>query len=83
MPTVHRFRGFNVVIYPSDHTPAHVHVIGKGGMAVFKLHCPDGPPELRETAGLTRKEVTAIANELETVLRALCAKWGEVHHGQY
>ncbi|WP_199271807.1 DUF4160 domain-containing protein [Pseudoduganella flava] len=38
-----------VVIYPNDHRPAHVHVIGPGCEAVFDLHCPEGPPELRET----------------------------------
>ena len=79
MPTVHRFNGFNVVIYPNDHSPAHVHVLGKGGFAVFKLHCPDGPPELRETLGLTRKEVNVIANQLDSVVGHLCSKWREVH----
>ncbi len=80
MPTVHRFRGFNVVIYPNDHTPAHVHVIGNGGEAVFKLHCPDGPPELREFYGLSRKEVIAIADELNSgALGDLCAKWRQIH----
>jgi hypothetical protein len=28
VPTVLRFDGFRVVIYPNDHRPAHVHVIG-------------------------------------------------------
>jgi hypothetical protein len=26
MPTVLRFDGFSVVVYPADHIPAHVHV---------------------------------------------------------
>ena len=47
MPTVLRFDGLRVVIYPDDHRPAHVHVIGAGGEAVFILNCPEGPPELR------------------------------------
>ncbi|WP_182915673.1 DUF4160 domain-containing protein [Massilia cavernae] len=54
MPTISRFFGLRVVIYPSDHLPAHVHVIGDGGEAVFDLHCPAGPPELRETYGFSR-----------------------------
>jgi hypothetical protein len=41
MPTVLRFAGLRVAIYPNDHRPAHVHVIGKGCEAVFNLHCPD------------------------------------------
>lgn len=47
MPTVLRIHGFRVVIYPNDHRPAHVHLVGAGKEAVFHLHCPDGPPELR------------------------------------
>lgn len=48
MPTVLRLGALRVVIYPNDHRPAHVHVLGAGGEAVFVLNCPDGPPELRE-----------------------------------
>ena len=36
MPTVLRIGGLRVVIYPNDHRPAHVHVIGDGE-AVFIL----------------------------------------------
>ncbi|HEY1452974.1 MAG TPA: DUF4160 domain-containing protein [Roseiarcus sp.] len=48
MPTVLRFDSLHVVIYPNDHRPAHVHVRGAAGEAVFILHCPTGPPALRE-----------------------------------
>lgn len=48
MPTVLRLGALRVVIYPNDHRPAHVHVLGGGGPVVFVLNCPDGPPELRE-----------------------------------
>ncbi|MBK8386154.1 MAG: DUF4160 domain-containing protein [Candidatus Accumulibacter sp.] len=51
MPTIHRFHGLRVVIYPNDHRPAHVHVMGNGLEAVYKLNAPDGPPELRENYG--------------------------------
>ncbi len=30
MPSVSRINGLRVVIYPNDHKPAHVHVIGSG-----------------------------------------------------
>ena len=42
MPTVLRIGGLRVAIFPSDHLPAHVHVIGAEGEAMFILHCPDG-----------------------------------------
>ncbi|WP_287760193.1 DUF4160 domain-containing protein, partial [Acidiphilium sp.] len=59
MPTILRIGGLRVVIYPNDHRPAHVHVIG-AGEAVFILHCPDGPPELRESYGFNRSDVARI-----------------------
>jgi Domain of unknown function (DUF4160) len=39
-PSIIKYKGFNVVLYPNDHTPAHVHVEVKGGYEVkviFKL----------------------------------------------
>jgi hypothetical protein len=71
-----------VVIYPNDHRPAHVHVIGPGCEAVFDLHCPEGPPELRENYDFTRKELGRIADALADPIRALCAQW-RVIHGLY
>ena len=51
MPTVHRLQGLRVVIYPSDHRPARVHVKGPEGEGVFVLNCPEGPPVLRQSYG--------------------------------
>src|SRR6266436_5006272 len=48
MPTVLRLNGLRLIVYPNDHRPAHVHVIGRGCEAVFDLNCPAGPVELRE-----------------------------------
>ncbi|WP_200876780.1 DUF4160 domain-containing protein [Cupriavidus sp. SK-3] len=42
MPTVLSIFGLRVVIYPNDHRPAHVHVMGKGCEAVFNLPLPEG-----------------------------------------
>jgi hypothetical protein len=79
MPTVLRFDGLRVVIYPNDHRPAHVHVIGPDGEAVFVLHCPDGPPRLRENFGFSRTELNRIEDRLTGALAALCAKWRAIH----
>lgn len=70
-----------VVIYPNDHRPAHVHVISDGE-AVFILNCPDGPPELRESDGLDRSEVTRIEADLTDRLATLCSEWRAIH-GRY
>jgi hypothetical protein len=79
MPTVLRIGGLRVVIYPTDHRPAHVHVIGAEGEAVFILHCPDGPPELRECHGFKRSDPGAIIEALTVALAALCREWSRIH----
>ena len=40
MPTILHILGLRVVIYPNDHRPAHVHVIGSGNEAVFNKAKP-------------------------------------------
>jgi hypothetical protein len=82
MPTVLTIFGLRVLIYPNDHRPAHVHVFGNGCEAVFNLHCPDGPPQLRENYGFSQKELGKIASELAVNLVALCAAWRQIH-GNY
>ena len=79
MPTVLRLGGLRVVIYPNDHRPAHVHVTGADGEAVFILHCPAGPPRLREVWGFNRQDVTRIGNDLAAHLAVLCEKWDDIH----
>jgi len=79
MPTVLRFDGLRVVIYPNDHRPAHVHVIGADGEAVFVLNCPNGPPQLRESFGFSRQTLNHVAAYLTTALAILCAHWSAIH----
>lgn len=79
MPTVLRFAGLRVVIYFNDHRPAHVHVIGRGCEAVFDLHCPDGPPELRENYGFSRRDTAMTESNLTASLILLCLAWEEIH----
>lgn len=79
VPTVLRFDGFRVVVYLNDHRPAHVHVIGSEYEAVFQLNCPDGPVELREDYGTTRRQIKAFERELMKNLSQLCRAWEEIH----
>lgn len=79
MPTVHRFQGLRVVIYPNDHRPPHVHVMGKGCEAVFKLNGPHGPPELRENYGFTVRELAMIAAGISAHLQHLQTEWSTIH----
>ena len=79
MPTVLRIGGLRVVIWPNDHRPAHVHVKGADGEAVFNLHCPGGPPVLRESYGFRLADLNRIENALMAVIAALCAEWRTIH----
>ena len=79
MPTVKRIDGSRVVIYPNDHRPAHVHVIGSDSEAVFDLHCPFGPAEVRENYGFSLKELGQIKSALTADLDDLCAEWSRIH----
>jgi hypothetical protein len=79
MPTVLRFGAVRVVIYPNDHRPAHVHVIGGGCEAVFDLQCPDGPPVLRENYGFGMRHVGRIKANLTASLELACKYWEKIH----
>jgi hypothetical protein len=79
VPTALRFDGLRVVIYPNDHRPAHVHMIGANGEAVFVLNCPGGPPELRESFGFPRQTLVRISAALTANLVILCAAWSAIH----
>jgi hypothetical protein len=78
MPKVDEIGGLRVVIYPNDHRPAHVHVIGDCE-AVFKLNCANGPPELRENYGFTSGDLRKIQSALKLNIAHLCAEWSRIH----
>ena len=79
MPTIDKIDGLRVVVYPNDHRPAHVHVMGGGCEAVFKLNCPDGPPEVRENYGFSARVIAKIGAALAQRTARLCAEWGRIH----
>jgi uncharacterized protein DUF4160 len=79
MPTILRIGGLRVAVYPNDHRPAHVHVIGNGCEAVFRLSCPSGPVGLRENYGFSRREVASIGAALQRNIETLCTEWERIH----
>jgi Domain of unknown function (DUF4160) len=82
MPTLFSFDGLRVVVYPNDHRPAHVHVIGPDREVVFNLRCPDGPPVLRDNYDFRSADLSRIEAELASALARLCEKW-RIVHGHY
>jgi hypothetical protein len=82
MPAVLRLGGLRVVIYPNDHRPAHIHVKGADGEAVFILQCPEGLPEWRESYGFKLTDLDGIESGLLANPGDLCAQWS-AFHGDY
>lgn len=82
MSTVARIGALRVVVYPNDHRPAHVHVIGGGCEAVFNLNCPNGPPELRENFGFSLTQVGKIKSALADDLKRFCTEWSKIHKSE-
>lgn len=79
LPTIFRLDGLRVVIYTTDHSPEHVHVLGPGVEAVFELHCPNGPVVLRESFGFSTRRLRVLMAELESRLQELCREWERIH----
>jgi hypothetical protein len=79
MPTVLSFDGLRAVIYPNDHRPAHVHVIGRGCEAVFRMNRRNGVAELRENYRFSKRELAHIEKVLIEHLEELCRAWEEIH----
>lgn len=75
MPTVLRSGSLRIVIYPNDHPPAHVHVVGRGWVVVINLL----GLEVREVIGCGEREA-AQAKSLATENRqTLMMAWRKFH----
>lgn len=79
MPTALRLGALRVVVYPNDHRPAHVHVIGQGHEAVFVLNQPAGGATVRENFGFTRSDLASIERKLVAHLEILLTEWEKLH----
>jgi len=79
MPTVLRIGALQVAVYPNDHRPAHVHVIGNGHEAVFALNDPIGSVALRENYGFSARDLVHIQGALVENLETLLGAWERIH----
>ena len=68
-----------MVIYPNDHLPPHVHVIGAQEHARFELHCDLGQVRLLSNIKFSLSELKLIETYLLTHLAHLCSEWGRIH----
>ena len=79
MPTVLRIGAWRVAVYPNDHRPAHVHVIGQGHEAVFTLNDPAGSVSIGENYGFPARDVIRIQGAREENLAVLLRAWEGIH----
>jgi len=75
VPTVLRLEGLRVVIYPNDHPPAHVHVVGPGWIVVVNLL----GPEVREVIGCNEREAGRVLRLVADHQMALLEAWRRYH----
>lgn len=73
-------RRYRVVVRSNDHPPPHVHVLGKGLEARFRLNCPDGPVEVWDHDGdWTLAHLNELGAEIAARLDTGCRIWSEIH----
>jgi hypothetical protein len=75
VPTVLRIEGLRVVIYPNDHPPAHVHVIGPGWVVVVDLL----GPKVREVIGCNEWEARRVLRLVADRQMTLMEAWRQYH----
>lgn len=75
MPTVLRSGGLRVVIYPNDHPPAHVHVLGPGWVVVINLM----RFEVREVINCSEREVRRALQLISDHRDVLLEAWRRIH----
>lgn len=73
------FKGWRVVVFPSDHRPPHVHVIRVQEHARFELLCDLGQVQLMTSTGYSLAQLRLIAGYLQAHIAHLCNEWGRIH----
>ncbi len=72
-PTIFRIWKFRVLIYPKDHAPAHVHIVGPDAEAKFDIETL----ECIESFGFSQKTLKQIKGYLEKRKGTLKEAWNE------
>jgi|AmaraimetFIIA100_FD_contig_81_492370_length_1274_multi_3_in_0_out_0_2 hypothetical protein len=75
MPTVLRIGGMRIVVYPKDHPPAHVYVLGPGRLVVVDLI----GPEVREMINCGEREARRALRLIEEHQGELMDAWRRLH----
>lgn len=68
-----------MVVYPNDHRPPHVHVIGTQEHARFELLCDLGRVRLLSNVGFRLAQLRQLEVYLLRHLGHLCNEWERLH----
>jgi len=79
MATIFRVGGLRIVIYPNDHPPPHVHVVGPNGEARVALGDDTQDAKVLTNDGLSRRELRAALFEVTEHREMLVRFWSEIH----
>jgi hypothetical protein len=75
MPTILRIDGWRIVVYPNDHPPAHVHVLGPGWVVVVNLLVP----AVRDVIGCNESQALKVLRRVSEHRVALLGAWRNMH----
>ena len=73
-PTIFRAENLRFVIYPKDHRPAHVHVIGPGSEAKFEIETL----KLISNRGFSERSLKVISKYIKERQNRLKEAWYEL-----
>jgi hypothetical protein len=75
MPTVLRVGGYQLIIFTSDHPPAHIYVRREGKLAKVRLN----PIEFERTGGFNSSERSNIIEIIREYQDFLFAEWRKLY----
>ena len=78
MPTLFRVGPYRVVVYPNDHSPAHVHAVG-AGHAKFVLGSTADQVAVVEITGISVGDLRKLAETIIDRHAECCAGWSKWH----
>jgi hypothetical protein len=79
MPTVLKVNALRFVIWPNDHSPAHVHVFSAEAEAKIELGEKGGYPRLVDNRRMSRVDLAKALKAVFEHRAMLMQKWSEIH----
>ena len=75
MGEVTNFHGISIRVNPRDHSPPHLHVVGKGGHARFNILAMTW----MDSKGFSRSDLSAIKGVIERRIEECWDEWRHNH----